>query len=114
MPAAGTRDGNHMRRLLRKRSKLLYEWWICHLRSKTLTDMLSVPGGATFQNGLNTMTQLDALFDKPANRSELRKMNTRWDELNIKDDVGISYGLLTLYDYISYTVRCGPPLHTVL
>ena len=90
MPPGNTRDGTSMRRLFRKRGKLLFEWFIRHLKSKALTDMLSVPGGPTFQNGRVALQQLDALFDKPASRSELRKLNTRWDDLNIKDDVGIS------------------------
>ena len=90
MPPGNTRDGATMRRLFNKRQKLLFQWWIRHLASKTLTDMLAAPGSATFQNGLATLAQLDTLFDKPAGRSELREMNRRWDDLSIKDDVGIS------------------------
>ena len=63
LPAGNTRDGQHMRRLVRKRGKQLFEWYIRHLKSKTLTDMLSTPGSATFQNGRNTIAQLDVLFD---------------------------------------------------
>ena len=58
MPPGNTRDGTSMRRLFRKRGKLLFEWFIRHLKSKALTDMLSVPGGATFQNGRATLQQL--------------------------------------------------------
>ena len=89
-PAANNRDGQSMRRLYRKRSKLLFDWWIRHLKSQTLGDMLATVGSATFQDGRQTVAQLDALFDKPAGRSELREMNRRWDDLSIKDDIGIS------------------------
>ena len=89
-PPGNTRDGASMRRLFNRRQKLLFQWWIRHLASKTLTDMLAAPGSATFQNGIATLAQLDTLFDKPAGRSELREMNRRWDDLSIKDDVGVS------------------------
>ena len=90
LPPANQRDGQSMRRLYRKRQKLLFDWWIRHLASKTLTDMLAAVGSATFQNGRQTVAQLDSLFDKPAGRSELRDMNRRWDDLSIKDDIGVS------------------------
>ena len=51
LPPANQRDGQSMRRLLRKRQKLLFDWWIRHLASKTLTDMLAAVGSPTFQNG---------------------------------------------------------------
>ena len=89
-PPANQRDGQSMRRLHRKRAKLLFDWWIRHLKSKTLTDMLATVGSATFQDGRRTVAQLDSLFDKPAGRSELREMNRRWDDLSIKDDIGVS------------------------
>ena len=103
-PPANQRDGQSMRRLFRKRQKLLFDWWVrrklSHVggfdccsstgASKTLTDMLAAVGSATFQNGRQTVAQLESLFDKPAGRSELRKMNRRWDELSIKDDLGVS------------------------
>ena len=74
LPPPNTRDGQSMRRLRDKRQKLLYEWWTRHLASPTLVDALSTPGGATFQNGLQTVAHLDALFDRPARPSDLRGM----------------------------------------
>ncbi len=56
-PPGNTRDGASMRRLFDKRQKLLFQWWLRHLASKTLTDMLAVPGSATFQNGRQKGTQ---------------------------------------------------------
>ena len=43
-PPANQRDGQSMRRLHRKRAKQLFDWWVRHLASKTLTDMLAAVG----------------------------------------------------------------------
>mmetsp|Transcript_4739 Transcript_4739/g.7259 ORF Transcript_4739/g.7259 Transcript_4739/m.7259 type:complete len:220 (-) Transcript_4739:970-1629(-) len=83
-PGGAARD--KMQRLKAARAKASYALIYKHISDGDLRTILF---SQHFQDGHGALTYLDAAYDTPITRSELRAMDVLWTELSISMDVGV-------------------------
>jgi len=85
-PLPGGAQRDKMERLRRARAKAGYALIYKHISDGDLRTILY---NQHFQNGHGALQYLDAAYDTPITRSELREMDKLWTELSIARDVGV-------------------------
>mmetsp|Transcript_24176 Transcript_24176/g.60064 ORF Transcript_24176/g.60064 Transcript_24176/m.60064 type:complete len:178 (-) Transcript_24176:71-604(-) len=86
-PLPGGAQRDKMERLRRARAKASYALIYKHISDGDLRTILF---SQHFQDGHGALQYLDAAYDTPITRSELREMDKLWTELGIARDVGVN------------------------
>lgn len=89
LPGGASQWSNEMISLRLARPKTAYALITQHL---TNADELKIVGEGTvyFQDGLATLRMLDSKYDTPLKLTEVRALETAWDDISFEKDTGFT------------------------